>query len=195
MKITKTTAVDRIPVFRPDLETYTGGFSLVLTGLTLGSVLAPGAAIVVDEIARTAKVIKGASVQANVGSAVTAIPVQKGHGFIAGQFIGKTVGGVAVTVTSVDTTNALYDTLNLSAALGALTAGDALYQAAAAGATGATVYAATPETFGLLKNDTLVEANAIVDVVSKGTVYARRIPAIAPELRRANPLIMYSNSK
>lgn len=196
MKIIKTVGVDKIPVFRPDLETVTGGFKLILTGLTVGSILAAGSAIVFDELARTAQVLKGAVVTANVGGGVTVIPVAKGHGFTVGQFIGKTPGGQTSNITVIDTSNALFDNITVGTSLGALTQGDALFQAGSTSATGTYSVTPTADTFGLLKNATVVDANGTwVDVVNKCTVYVRRIPGIIPALRAINPEIKYSNSK
>lgn len=49
---------------------------------------------------------------------------------------------------------------------------------------------------GLLKNDVIIEANAPVDVVLRGTVYARRVtPAIVATHRKALPLIIFSESR
>lgn len=195
MKITKTVSVDRIPVFRPDLETATGGFKLDLTGLVLGSVIAVGSAISYDETTRVAKVIASAKVTAAATSSATTYTVAKGHGFAVGKFIGKTVGAQASTITEINTSNAIYDVITVDTTLGAAAEGTALYQASAAGGTGALYAPFTANTGGLLKNSTLVEAGAVVDVVVKGTVYARRIPAIIDSMKAANPLILYSNSK
>lgn len=54
----------------------------------------------------------------------------------------------------------------------------------------------TSDAKGLLKNDVIIEANAPVDVVLRGTVYARRVtPAIAATHRKAMPLIIFSESR
>ena len=49
---------------------------------------------------------------------------------------------------------------------------------------------------GLLYTDVVIEANAPVDVVLRGTVYARRVtPAIDEAHRKALPLIIFSESR
>jgi hypothetical protein len=54
----------------------------------------------------------------------------------------------------------------------------------------------TSDAKGLLKNDVIIEANAPVDVVLRGTVYARRVtPAIVATHRKALPLIIFSESR
>lgn len=54
----------------------------------------------------------------------------------------------------------------------------------------------TSDAKGLLKNDVIIEANAPVDVVLRGTVYARRVtPAINATHRKAMPLIIFSESR
>ena len=54
----------------------------------------------------------------------------------------------------------------------------------------------TSDAKGLLKNDVIIEANAPVDVVLRGTVYARRVtPTINTVHRKALPLIIFSESR
>ncbi|MCJ8153241.1 hypothetical protein MKJ01_05630 [Chryseobacterium sp. SSA4.19] len=49
---------------------------------------------------------------------------------------------------------------------------------------------------GLLYTDVKIEANAPVDVVLRGTVYARRVtPSINATHRKAMPLIIFSESR
>lgn len=47
---------------------------------------------------------------------------------------------------------------------------------------------------GLLYNDTLIEDNAFVTILTRGTVYENRIPAIDQLVKDALPLIIFSKS-
>lgn len=54
----------------------------------------------------------------------------------------------------------------------------------------------TTDAKGLLYTDVVIEANAPIDVVLRGTVYARRVTAgIDPVHRKALPLIIFSESR
>lgn len=54
----------------------------------------------------------------------------------------------------------------------------------------------TSDAKGLLYTDIKIEANAPVDVVLRGTVYARRVtPAINAAHKKALPLIIFSESR
>lgn len=200
MKIRKTLPEEfLIPVFRPDLETATGGFKLDVTGLVPGSIVAAGAALSFDEITRLAKVIKSAVVNANAGASATNITVKKNSGLKVGDIVGKNQAGKASTITAIDSTNALFDTITIDAALGALTAGDVLFQSSTASTTNgsAVIYPFDKEHGGLNKNSVIVDItdDVHVDAVIKGTVYRRRIPGISDAMVAALPTIIFSNSK
>lgn len=162
-----------IPIFQHrGIITLPGGYQILTTGLTLYSVIPAGTPVLVDDAARTIKVIKSASVFANATNVATAIQVAKGHPFVIGDFITKGVGVASKTISSIDTTPTDHDVLNLDATLGyALNAGDALV-AAAAEAGAAVVDAPT----GLLYEDRKVVPNVTGSVAVAGQVYIRRVP-------------------
>lgn len=53
---------------------------------------------------------------------------------------------------------------------------------------------ASTDANGLLYNDTLIEDNAFVTVVTRGTVYENRIPETEQTVKDALPLIIFSKS-
>ncbi|WP_430827288.1 hypothetical protein [Chryseobacterium indologenes] len=48
---------------------------------------------------------------------------------------------------------------------------------------------------GLLYEDVVIDDNTSVDIVLRGTVYARRIPALTDALKAKMPQIIFSQSK
>ena len=112
-----------------------GGGSLDLTNLDLlknGGYLLKGCPLALTMVGnkRTLSPVKSALVIA--GGTTTAPRVDKKHLFIIGDTVYVT--GDAVTINSIDTTNADYDVLTLSAACTGATAGAYLEQSVAAGA-------------------------------------------------------------
>lgn len=126
----KTTYAGRTPViWRGECKVLPGGFKPKNT-LTLGSRIKRGAPLFVDFDNNEAAVIKIVKVLS--GGTTSAPRVAKGHYFAAGDVlmkIGKT--DASPTVSSVDSSNAAYDVLNLSAAISGLTEGDVLVEATA----------------------------------------------------------------
>jgi len=197
MKITRTQPTDEIPVWRPVVETLPGGLKLDITGLAIGSVLPAASIISYDEITRVGKVVKSTNATAIVNAGVLTIPVKKGHTFKVGDIIAKIVGGKASAITAIDTSNALIDTITIGAALEALAAGDSLFQAAAASTTttSAYIYPLVKGKCGLSFRSVLVEDINTIDVVLKGSVYARRIPSVAQAIQDLMPGTIFLNSK
>ena len=101
-------------------------------------------------------------------------------------------GGAAYNITTIDSSNPNYDTVILSASLGVtLTGGQILFEAKAAGESGAT-YKAEPK--GLLYQDLYVGPGADVAVVIRGTVYERRIPMVPGEFKAKMRMILFSKA-
>lgn len=191
MNLKKAIASYGVVIWQFILETAQGGFSLDITGLTEGGNLPGGSLISFDESTRVAKVVKSATVQANAPNNAVNIRVNKGHLFKVGDNLARTIGGAAYAITAISTTDPGYDQVTVGTTLGvALTAGDALFQSNTSGATAA----ATLTLKGLTKEDYLIASHTDVAVVMRGTVYARRIPAVAAELRAKLPLLIFSES-
>lgn len=119
------------------------------------------------------------------------IKVVKGHLFVVGEYIGKTIGGKAYAIASIDKTNADYDVFTMATAIEAVSEGDALFQSSASGST-ACAYIVTPK--GLLHNDTTATGGEQCGVVLRGTVYSRRIPASTAAIKALLPNIVFSES-
>lgn len=192
LQITKEVVSSGVPLFQKVLETARGGFTLDTTGLTNGATIPGGSVISFDETTRIAKVFKTAEVVENAGSSATAYKVKKGSLFNVGDYIANATGGKAYAITSIDASGSSdYDTLTVGTSIGAVTAGDGIFQSSATGATAA-AFAATPN--GLLYEDTTVATNADLSVVIRGTVYAKRVPGASADIKSALPLIIYSQS-
>jgi hypothetical protein len=171
----RTIAAGDVQVWQNVFETASGGFTLDTTGLTTlatGSVLKAGLPIGFDESTRKARVIKLATLYANATNSATTYQVLKGHNIIVGEYIAVTVGGAAYAVTAIDsTTNTTHDVLTVGTTLGvAITAGTALFQSSATGASAA-AYIVTPR--GLLYEETTPAAGETLSVVIRGTVMRR----------------------
>lgn len=187
--------LDRIPVYRPGVQCATGGFTLDLTGLPVGTYLPTGTALSVNEVTRIAKVIKAATVYANVGNADVTLNVAKGQIFQLGDIIAGVLNGKASTITGINTVaSPLFDTITIDVTLGvAIAAGAGLFQAAAVTANAAVEYAGIT---GLLKNDKIIDThNNVVDSVIGATAYANRIPILIPGLQAKLTHIIFSLSK
>ncbi|MEZ2446120.1 hypothetical protein AB6805_30605 [Chitinophaga sp. RCC_12] len=192
LKITKEVVSSGAPVFQKVIETARGGFTLDTTGLTSGATIPGGTPIAYDESTRKAKVLKTAEVVENAGGSATAYKIKKGSLFSVGDYIGNVKGGKAYAITSIDASGSSdYDVLNVGTSIGAVNAGDGVFQSSATGATSAAL-AVTPQ--GLLYQDGTVGLNEDLSVVIRGTVYARRAPGATADIKSVLPLIIFSNS-
>jgi hypothetical protein len=182
-----------IPVFAAIDEVMTGGFSLVTTGLTSGELIPSGAPIAVNEGTRLGTFCKTAEVYENTAGGHTEIHAKKGSHFIVGSVVAKTVGNKAYALTAVDkTTSSAYDILTIGTTLGALTAGDVLFESSAEGATAAAIQN-SPN--GLLLAPVKVGAMESGDVVIKGTAYSRRIRPLTTTQKSGLKGIIFTDSK
>ena len=117
-------------------KSFDGGFAIDKTTLPASTEKLPkGAFLKVDHTERTAKVIKTAVIQTAVLTTDTVVKVKKGAMLVSTDVLG--VSGKAVTVGTIDTSNANYDSFAITAnALGALSVNDMLQTFDAAGASG-----------------------------------------------------------
>lgn len=193
MKLTKTELTGEIPVFQHDKAYHLaqGGFNLDLTGLVAGAKVSTGSVLGFDEATRVAQVLKTATVVEIAGAAAVAYKVAKGGLFKVGDILGN--GGVSKDITAIDTSNASYDLLTVSATIGAAAEGAILFASAAAVASNA-VLAVTPR--GLLEMSQVVPTDDYVQVnaVLRCTVYERRIPGVPAAVKTALPNINFSQS-
>lgn len=191
LKFKKTETFGDIPVYQQVHEVSQSGYTLDVTGLIAGSVLAPGTVIIPDDATRKAKVLKSAKVVAVAAADALVYQVEKGHQFATGDNISLVLKGKAYPA-AVDKSNALYDTLTVPTTLGAAAVGAVLYQSATTGATNSSITGAPK---GLLYEPCVVEENSTLTVVLRGTVYARRIPGVPADVQALLPLIIFSQSK
>lgn len=193
--LTKTVYSSGVPVWQgigKDIQLAQGGFALVTTGLPLGVILPAGTPMNFDESARTATALVTGIAYALAGGAATTYQVKKGHGFQVGDYLASgAAGGKAYAITVIDTSNAAYDVLTVGTSIGAVAAGDTLYESTATGATSS----AYPTVKGLLYDDTEIAVGETVSVVIKGTIYARRVPYSAALETALAGKIIYSQSK
>jgi|GEM_PF-604846 len=180
-----------IPVFQIDdaAKSTQGGFNLDTTGLTAGAIVPQGAVFGFDEATRVAKILKGATLVEALGATGKSVKVAKGHLFAKDDFI--MANGISTKITAINTSNANYDTLTTTADLTATPEGAALVAGKAeAGSNG--VLAVEPK--GLLYNEVKVGTDLDVTILERGTVYARRIPAVTDEVKAKLPNIIFSQS-
>lgn len=110
-------------------------------------------------------VVKVATVYAEVAADATAVKVNKLSHIKVGDIVMLNTGSTAVAVTAIDKSNKSYDTLTLSATLGAIEAGEQLAQAKEEQATGYVACESTDE--GALK---VVTADAAEGQILKANV-------------------------
>ncbi|GAO43790.1 hypothetical protein [Flavihumibacter petaseus] len=178
-------------IFQKVLETARGGFTLDPSGLSEGNVIPAGTPISFDETTRKARILKTAKVYETAGGSATTYKVEKGHLLKVGEYAGATVGGPAYAITAIDTSNSAYDTITVGTTIGAASAGAALFQSSATGASSAALMVTAK---GLSWDDVEYAEDASVSVVLRGTLYARRAPAVPSSVVTGLPLIIFSNS-
>lgn len=118
-------------IWRGECKMLPAGFKLTST-ISAGTVIRRGTLVEVDFSNLTAKVAKRAVVLA--GGTTTKPRIGKGHLFAVGDVVTKEGSGSASpTISAIDTSNASYDTLTLSAAYTGLTTDDVLVESTAYG--------------------------------------------------------------
>jgi hypothetical protein len=118
------------------MKMFDGGFALDKTNLPAGLTKLPkGVFLKADHTERTAKLIKTAVLYEAITTDSTAVKIKKGALLVATDVLGT--GAKAVTVGTIDTSNAAYDSFAITAgALGALAEGAMLQTYDSAGASG-----------------------------------------------------------
>ncbi len=175
-----------IPIWQgKNLENAQGGFTLE-DEYSAGETIPAGTPIGFNESTRKAKVAKIAVLHSSATSSEKDYKVLKGHVLELNMKL-KFGSATPKTVTKIDRTNADYDLITLNDTLGVeIPTGGVLF--------------VDDEGFstmkGLLYESVTIGANkqANIAVTIRGTVYARRIPPISPELRAKMPNIIFSES-
>lgn len=122
-------------VFMHKVADVRGGVSVA--SADLGGEFLPEGAVLTAPVNGICHVIKTARIVADAAAADKTVKVSKLHNLAVGDALMAAEGAAAVTVSKIDRSNASYDVLTLSAALGALKKDDVLAQASAAGDKGA----------------------------------------------------------
>lgn len=149
-----------------------GGVSVKASELG-GDFLNEGAVLSAPDDKGLCHVVKIAQVTADVAASDKTIKVKKGHNLAKGDFIMNKVGSVAYVITEIDAeSSAAYDTLTVGTALGAITKGDFIIEAAAESKTTTSALKYTPLAIngtGKLVDPTLnLDTDAWVVAVTKG---------------------------
>ena len=129
VKFTPETKEGNMPVFwRGEAKILPGGYKLLQT-FPKGTRIPRGTLVSIMPGTLTAGISKHAEVV--TGSTTTEPRVKKGHLFQAADVVMKAGETTGVTISSIDASNADYDTITLSAAITGLAAGDILLEATA----------------------------------------------------------------
>ncbi len=179
------------PVFQREYENAQGGFTVDITGLTAGVTIPAGSVMGFDEATRLAKPLKVAKLYENAAADAVVYKIEKGHLFKGGEKVAAVVGGKSYAISAIDTSNASYDAVTVATTLGALNKGTILFESTGNGAT-AGALAVTPK--GLLYQEVKAEAYTSCAVVTRGTVYERRIPVVPTAVKALIPNIIFSQS-
>ena len=129
VKFTPETKEGNMPVFwRGEAKILPGGYKLLQT-FPKGTRIPRGTLVSIMPGTLTAGISKHA--EAVTGGTTTKPRVKKGHLFQAADVVMKAGETTGVTISSIDASNADYDTITLSAAITGLAAGDILLEATA----------------------------------------------------------------
>lgn len=184
LKITERRDTPQVPIEVSYFEDYPGGGTLVTDGLKTGDVVQRGVLGNFDEETRLFTVLKTFEVAENAAANAVNVKIKKTvndqpHLGAVGTVVGFAKNGVASDITAINTSNADYDTITLSATLGvALPAGSVLFEAGEAGEDTADLKV---DVNGWLREDADVDENEFVSVGRRGTLYERRLPAKVPQ--------------
>jgi hypothetical protein len=161
-KITGKDPVNK--VLWPEESVYkaTGGFTLDKDNLPAGIDFLPkGSLIAADFATRKAVVVKTAVVHADAGASATEIKIGKSHLLKVGDVVAKAVGGTSYAISAIDASSDDYDVITVETTLGALAAGDVLFESSDEGATaGAEVNVAN----GILIHDAYLEEQTTLNI-------------------------------
>ena len=195
MYVAKETGTERSLCIENVLEDIVGGgiiepddFKTTTTVMGEGALVGAGA----DGIYH---LVKTAKIHENAASNATAFKVKKAHEFLVGDVIIASVitGCKAMAITSIDTAQTDYDTLNIGTALGlAVTTADCLIQADAVnGTAGAAAYKYTPAGLALNAVDLTLD-NKGCGIMCRGTVNESLLPYyVDSNVRNKLPLVRF----
>ena len=133
-------------------------------------------------------VVKTARLTEDATATTKAYKVAKGHHFKVGDFIMLKVGAKAYKITSINTSETLYDTINVGTTLGeAATAGAALVLAAAESADTTSAFKYVPKAMTGDSYDVEALNSHFVTAVTIGQFKESVIPAVSDDIKAALP--------
>ena len=181
LQIKRTDGLSGQEVFQKILEDVPGGGTLKITELKAATTwLNKGAPVQYDESTRVVNLVKTALLHADAIDGAVEYKVKKNHEFKVDDYLGSAVGAQACAITEIDTSHDDYDVLTLSATITlgeALTAADiVVFHESDSGISGAYKYPANGILRSGVKIDQANTAATAVSVVTRGTLYERRLP-------------------
>ena len=160
------------------------GVTVCSSELVAGGILQEGTALGGKDAAGLYHVVKTARLTATT----KAYKVAKGHHFKVGDFIMLKVGAKAYKITSINTSETLYDPINVGTTLGeAATAGAALVLAAAESADTTSAFKYVPKAMTGDSYDVEALNNHFVTAVTIGQFKESVIPAVSDDIKAALP--------
>jgi hypothetical protein len=181
LQIVRTDGLSGQEVFQKILEDVPGGGTLKITELKAATTwLNKGAPVQYVESTRVVNLVKTALLYANATDSAVEYQVGKNHEFKVGEYLAGVVGGKAYAITEIDTSNALYDILTVGTTLAVAWTATDIVVLFISSATGASVAAYTYTANGILRSGVKIDqantAATAVAIVTRGTVYERRLP-------------------
>lgn len=164
------------------------GVTVCSSELVAGGILQEGTALGGKDAAGLYHVVKTARLTEDATATTKAYKVAKGHHFKVGDFIMLKVGAKAYKITSINTSETLYDTINVGTTLGeAATAGAALVLAAAESADTTSAFKYVPKAMTGDSYDVEALNNHVVTAVTIGQFKESVIPAVSDDIKAALP--------
>jgi len=197
MYFKKETENQYLPFEITCLEAKTGGYILGIDDLGegIGDEL-PGGALLAPDSNGVGRLVKTAALHADATDSATTYQVEKGHAFKVGQVVVNTaLDGAAVAIDAIDTTNADYDVITVSATIGvALVAGKLLIEASAVATAGNGAFKYKPEGISRTKID-LTVANQSTGLMVRGTVNEANLASYVDDsIKALLPHIIFEQS-
>ncbi|MCE8825640.1 hypothetical protein K0F25_06315 [Bacteroides fragilis] len=163
------------------------GVTVCSSELVAGGILQEGTALGGKDAAGFYHVVKTARLTENATAATKAYKVAKGHHFKVGDFIMLKVGAKACNITSINTSETLYDTINVDTTLGEAARGAALVLAAAESADTTSAFKYVPKAMTGDSYDVEALNNHFVTAVTIGQFKESVIPAVSDDIKAALP--------
>lgn len=161
-------------VFIHKVADVRGGVSVAVSELG-GNYLREGAVLSAPDTNGVCHVVKTAQIASAVSASDTKIKVKKFHNFKVGDFIMSELGKTADAITAIDTKKKAYDEITVATALGAITVGKFIVEAAAKNASGALKY--EPQSINGSGKPFDKDSNIITDAWVMGVTKANPIPS------------------